>query len=67
MKMITTYHPMDPDTEERFSMDSNVTVYRYGWKIIDCCYCFACYKCCKWSIRKCIRCYSCRSKEDEEK
>ena len=35
--MIVDNHPVDPDTKERFSLSSRVTVRNYGTKLFDVC------------------------------
>lgn len=38
-KMITENHPCDPDTKQRFSLSSRITVRNYYKKLFDLC-CF---------------------------
>ena len=57
--MITTYHPIDPDTEDRFAMDLDVTVNNFSFKLIDCCGCKFCYDCTRKCLKKCWYYYNC--------
>ena len=64
--MITTYHPIDPDTGDRFEFSQNVTVARYGLKLIDCCFCIKCLKGSKYCAKKCVFYYQCKCCKDKE-
>ena len=58
--MIVTYHPVDPDTDLRFDMvEQSINIARYGWRMIDCCFCFQFYKQLKQCFKSCKKCYNC--------
>ena len=41
MQVITTYHPVDPETKKSFSVKDRITVRDYGAKMSDACFCYA--------------------------
>lgn len=41
IKVVEMYHPVDPETKEKFSVFERITVKEYRAKLGDCCYCYA--------------------------
>jgi hypothetical protein len=41
MKLISTIHPVDPETKLRFSYKDRVTIKDYTSKLSDACFCYA--------------------------
>ena len=39
-RVIGTYHPIDPETKTRFSMDDRITIKDYTAKLSDACFCY---------------------------
>ena len=46
-KHISHLHPVDPLTNEKFSISESSSVYNYGMKLSDACFCMAIYQCTK--------------------
>lgn len=56
MKMIQTYHPLDPIYQKNFSVFDKITIKDYGLKLTDCIGCRHCYSCVNTFIKKCTKC-----------
>lgn len=55
MDFIAFNHPVNPISKQRFSLMNRLTVKDFGWKLIDCIFCFQIKEFCKKvfkSIRK---------------
>ena len=65
MKMITTYHPCDPDTQRKFEYNDSVTIHNFGLKLMDACGCLVCYKATK-KCKKTCRALCCKRKLKKE-
>jgi hypothetical protein len=42
MKTIELYHPVDPESKEKFSVFDRITVKDYRAKLTDFCFCYQC-------------------------
>lgn len=40
-RVISTRHPVDPETKKRFSLKDRITVIEYEAKVSDACFCYA--------------------------
>ena len=52
-KHISSLHPVDPLSQEKFAFGENITVNKYGYKLADACYCLAILNFSKKCQRKC--------------